>query len=262
DWLKKKHSILSPVDVRLPVISSFLAHEKERGLAAASLKLVAVAIKIFFRFLKSRSILAQDPAELLPLPRLTHRLPETLNPADIERLLATSLDQRPFPHRDRAILELLYASGLRISELANARLDNLNLQNRIIRVIGKGSKMRLVPVGKKACVQIERYLREERIRLAAKRTANEIFLSRLGRKLTTQRIWQIVKETAELAGLDQNVYPHLFRHSFATHLLANGADLRIIQELLGHADIATTEIYTHVDQSGLKALHKRFHPRG
>lgn len=262
DWLKKKHSIQSPFDVRLPLISSFLGHEKQRGLAAASLKLVAVAIKIFFRFLKARSILSQDPAELLPLPRLTHRLPETLNPADIEQLLETNLDHRPFPRRDQAILELLYASGLRISELANARLDNLNLQNRIIRVIGKGSKMRLVPVGKKACVQIDQYLREERIRLAGRRTANEIFLSRLGRKLTTQRIWQIVKEIAELAGLDQNVYPHLFRHSFATHLLANGADLRIIQELLGHADIATTEIYTHVDQSGLKALHKRFHPRG
>jgi integrase/recombinase XerD len=136
------------------------------------------------------------------------------------------------------------------------------LQERIIRVTGKGLKMRLVPVGRIACESLDRYLTKERVHLVGKKTGNEVFLSMHGKKLTTQRIWQILKEIAAAAGFETNVYPHLLRHSFATHLLANGADLRIIQELLGHADIATTQIYTHVEQSRLKAIHKKFHPRG
>jgi integrase/recombinase XerD len=160
------------------------------------------------------------------------------------------------------MLELLYASGLRISELTSVRLENLDLGERVVRVIGKGCKTRLVPVGRTACEALEKYITQERVQLVSKRTGNEVFLSRYGRKLTTQRVWQIVKEIVAIAGFETNVYPHLLRHSFATHLLANGADLRIIQELLGHADISTTQIYTHVDQSRLKLVHKQFHPRG
>ena len=203
----------------------------------------------------------RDPAELLPLPRLSRFLPETLNEVQVSHLLEINLQGRPFPLRDRAILELFYASGLRISELAGARLENLNLQERIIRVIGKGSKTRLVPVGRIACEAIDQYLKQERIRLIGRKSGNEVFLSRHGKKLTTQRIWQILKEIAATGGFEMNIYPHLLRHSFATHLLTNGADLRIIQELLGHADIATTQIYTHVEQSRLKSIHKQFHPR-
>ena len=261
-WANKRKQLFSPHQVGLADLTEYLASEKARGLAPASMKLIVVALKIFFRFLKMRAMTERDPAELLALPRLTRFLPETLNEVQVNRLLEVNLQGRPFPFRDRAILELFYASGLRISELTGARLENLNLQDRIIRVIGKGSKTRLVPIGRIACDAIRQYLTEERIHLIGRRSGNELFLSRHGKKLTSQRVWQIIKEIAATAGFDTNVYPHLLRHSFATHLLANGADLRIIQELLGHADISTTEIYTHIDQRRLKLVHKQFHPRG
>jgi integrase/recombinase XerD len=242
-------------------LTDYLAERKRGGLAAASLKLIVVALKIFFRFLKTRQRVAYDPADVLVLPRLERYLPDTLNEADAERLIQVDLCRRPFPKRDRAILELLYSSGLRISELTNARLEQINLEDRFIRVTGKGNKTRLVPMGRKACEAINDYLETERRVLVRPRTGSELFLSRRGQKLTRQRVWQIIKEIAELAGFDIRIYPHLLRHSFATHLLSNGADLRIIQELLGHADISTTQIYTHVDQNRLKTIHKKFHPR-
>jgi integrase/recombinase XerD len=262
DWASNRQQPFPPGKTELAELTKYLASEKERGLAPASMKLIVVALKIFFRFLKMRSMTEKDPAELLTLPRLTRFLPETLNQVQVNRLLEVNIRGRPFPLRDRAILELFYASGLRISELTGARLENLNLQERIIRVVGKGSKTRLVPVGRIACDAIDQYLNQERVHLVGRKTGNEVFLSRQGKKLTTQRVWQRRKEIAASAGFDTNVYPHLLRHSFATHLLANGADLRVIQELLGHADISTTQIYTHVDQSRLKAIHKQFHPRG
>jgi integrase/recombinase XerD len=262
DWAERLKRLSFPREVELAALIEYLATEKDRGLASGSMKLVVVALKIFFRFLKMRLLIDRDPAELLPLPRISRFLPETLNEVQVNHLLEVDLQGRPFPLRDRAILELFYASGLRISELAGARLENLNLQERIIRVVGKGSKMRLVPIGRVACEAIDQYLKQERIRLIGPKTGNEVFLSRHGKKLTTQRIWQILKEIAATGGFEINIYPHLLRHSFATHLLANGADLRIIQELLGHADIATTQIYTHVEQSRLKSIHQQFHPRG
>jgi integrase/recombinase XerD len=262
DWAGTVKRYASPREVELGALTEYLGTEKDRGLAPGSMKLVVVAVKIFFRFLKMRLMIDRDPAELLPLPRLARFLPEILNQPQVNHLLEVSLEGRPFPLRDRAILELFYASGLRISELAGARLENLNLQERLIRVIGKGAKTRLVPVGRIACEAIAQYVDQERIRLVGRKTGNEVFLSRHGKKLTTQRIWQIIKEIAATAGFEINVYPHLLRHSFATHLLANGADLRIIQEMLGHADIGTTQIYTHVEQSRLKSIHRQFHPRG
>jgi integrase/recombinase XerD len=262
DWASNQKQISSPDQVELTELTQYLASEKARGLAPASMKLIVVALKIFFRFLKMRSMTEKDPSELLTLPRLTRFLPETLNQVQVNRLLEVNVQGRSFPLRDRAILELFYASGLRISELTGARLENLNLPERIIRVIGKGSKTRLVPVGRAACDAIDQYLTQERVHLVGRKTGSEVFLSRHGKKLTTQRVWQIIKEIAASGGFDTNVYPHLLRHSFATHLLANGADLRVIQELLGHADISTTQIYTHVDQSRLKSIHKQFHPRG
>ncbi len=262
NWANRTKQIHSPIRIVTADLTEFLGYEKAKGLAPASMKLVVVAIKVFFRFLRIRSLVGNDPAELLPLPRLVRYLPETMNQVEVKRLLETDLSDRPFPLRDRAIMELFYSSGLRISELMGARLENLNLKERILRVIGKGSKTRIVPVGCAACEAIDQYLVRERVTLVGKKTGNEIFLSRHGKKLTTQRIWQIVKEIAASAGAEINVYPHLLRHSFATHLLANGADLRIIQELLGHADISTTQIYTHVDQSRLLAIHKKYHPRG
>lgn len=260
-WLSRTKQITDPSRVTLPLITEYLGFAKSSGLAAASIKLQVVAIKIFFRFLLGRGITQTDPAEVLTLPRVERYLPETLNELQVQGLLESLNGQHDLQPRNRAMIELLYASGLRISELTNARLENLDLAQGVIRVTGKGNKTRLVPVGSKAREALETYLRVERPKLVSKRSGSEVFLSRHGKKLTTSRIWQIVKAAAAAAGLDQNVYPHLLRHSFATHLLSNGADLRVIQELLGHADISTTQIYTHVDQTRLKNIHRKFHPR-
>jgi len=260
-WVSSARQVTSPQEVTQPLISDYLSTLKRSGLAAASIKLVVVALKIFFRFLAAKDAVARDPTETLTLPRIERYLPETLNELQVEQLIESIDMARPLGLRDRAMVELLYASGLRISELANARLENLNVEERILRVTGKGNKTRLVPVGGKACEALVSYITAERPRLVKRRTGSEIFLSVRGTKLTTTRLWQIVKERARQSGLETNIYPHLLRHSFATHLLGNGADLRIIQELLGHADISTTQVYTHVDQQRLKAVHRKFHPR-
>ena len=261
EWCSKARQITETRDVALPLISDYLATLKQRGLAASSIKLVVVALKIFFRFLLTKGRLERDPAETLSLPRIERYLPETLNELQVERLIESINTTQPLGLRDRAVVELLYASGLRISELANARLENFNAEERILRVTGKGNKTRLVPVGAKACEALAAYLSTERPKLVRPRSSSEIFLSARGTKLTTTRLWQIVKERARHSGLETNIYPHLLRHSFATHLLGNGADLRIIQEMLGHSDISTTQVYTHVDQQRLKAVHRKFHPR-
>jgi integrase/recombinase XerD len=260
-WCSSAKKITAVRGVTQPIISDYLAARKRDGLAAASIKLIVVALKIFFRFLTSQRLLERDPTDTLTLPRIERYLPETLNELQVERLIESINTTPPLGLRDRAIIELLYASGLRISELANSRLENLNFDERILRVTGKGNKMRLVPVGRKACEALAAYLSTERPKLVARRTGSEIFLSRRGTRLTTVRIWQIVKARASQSGLETNIYPHLLRHSFATHLLSNGADLRIIQEMLGHADISTTQVYTHVEQQRLKAVHRKFHPR-
>ena len=260
-WCSVKKKITHQRSVTLPVMSEYLAERKRAGLSASSIKLVVVALKIFFRFLAAKGIIERDPTEALALPRIERYLPETLNELQVEQFLEKIDTKAVHGLRDRAMIELLYASGLRISELANARLENFNFEERMVRVTGKGNKTRLVPVGRKACEALAAYLSTERPKLVKPRSSSEIFLSERGRKLTTARIWQIVKKHAHRAGLEKNVYPHLLRHSFATHLLSNGADLRIIQEMLGHADISTTQVYTHVDQQRLKAVHRQFHPR-
>ena len=260
-WVEKMHQLSDPRTITLAHLHDYLAFRKRCGLAAASVKLEVVALKIFFRWMAARARIAHDPSEVLPLPRIERYLPETLNEQAIEQLLAAVDVNAPRGLRDRAMLELLYASGLRAGELTGARLENLDLDARVIRVTGKGGKTRLVPVGTKACEAITAYLEKERPQFVSKRTGSQIFLARHGRLLTTTRLWQIVNDTAKRAGLDMSVYPHLLRHSFATHLLGGGADLRVIQEMLGHADISTTQIYTHVEQKRLKETHRKFHPR-
>jgi len=249
-------------DVGTDELSHFLAERKAAGLIASSLRITTVHLKVFFRWLAGRGKLPMDPAEPLLSPRPEKSLPETLHSADIRKLLESIDATLPLGRRDLAILELFYSSGLRLSEICSARLEFLDTVEHFIRVTGKGSKTRIVPVGQRAEEALEDYLRNERPTLAKKRTGSEIFLSVRGTKLSPDRVRQVVKERAAMAGIDQNVYPHLLRHSFATHLLEGGADLRVIQELLGHADISTTQIYTHVDGSRLKAVHKKFHPRG
>ena len=261
-WLERERGITEVSQIELGHITDYLAERKDGGLAASSLRLIIIAIKIFFRFLVARNHLPTDVSDALLSPKVEKYLPETLNEPEVKQLLESIATNRPLGMRDRAILELLYASGLRISELVNARLENLNDEDGLIRVTGKGNKTRVVPVGARAQEAIRNYLASERPKLVRPRSSSEIFLSVRGGKLTTQRVWQIIKKRADEAGLDTNVYPHLMRHSFATHLLSNGADLRVIQELLGHADISTTQIYTHVDQKRLKNVHRQFHPRG
>jgi len=260
-WLGSHAKIAEPSAVTPAHFSDYLAWRKRAGLAAASIKLEAVAIRIFFRFLCARKLIAADPAENLPTPRIERYLPETLNAPEVQRLIESVAETDPLGLRDRAMLELLYASGLRVSELCGLRLEALDLDGGMVRVTGKGNKTRLVPAGSPAVKAIRNYLEKERPTLVSRRTGAEVFLSVRGKKLTTQRIWQLIKQYAARAGIDTNIYPHLLRHSFATHLLAGGADLRIIQEMLGHADISTTQIYTHVDSSRLRNIHKKFHPR-
>ena len=260
-WVLQCHGAARTAEVTREHFSGFLEHRKRAGMAAASIKLNVVALKIFFRWLRGLNRIPLDPAELLSLPRLERYLPETLNEQQVETLLETIVEGEPLALRNRAIFETLYACGLRVSELCGARLEHLNLDVRILRVTGKGDKTRVVPVGKKAAAALEAYLASERPELVRKHTKSHVFLSIRGRALTPDRIWQLTKEAAARAGLSSGVYPHLLRHSFATHLLGNGADLRVIQELLGHADIATTQIYTHVDGQRLKSVHYRFHPR-
>ncbi|PAW80043.1 MAG: hypothetical protein B9S32_01550 [Verrucomicrobia bacterium Tous-C9LFEB] len=260
-WCEKR-GLRDLAALRLTDVQTFLRERRrERDLAPASLKVLVVALKHFFGHLHREKRLEANLTETLDIPKLPQRLPETLSEEEVDRLLNVDFPETPLGLRDHAIIELLYSSGLRASEMVNARLENYLPAEKFIRVIGKGNKERLVPVGTKAAEAIERYLDQGRHRLVHPRTGGEIFLGQHGRKLTTARLWQIVKDIFQLSGLQKNVYPHALRHSFATHLLSHGADLRAIQEMLGHASLATTQIYTHVDQIRLRQIHQQFHPR-
>lgn len=244
-------------------LTDFLMDRKREGLAPATLRQDLVALKIFFRWLVVRRFREGDPAEPILPPRMEQHLPETMNETEVRQLIESVTGTEPLDLRDRAILELFYASGLRLTELVESKLENLSLEEGWIRITGKGSKTRLAPVGTAALAAIRRYLDQGRVKLVKPKSGSWIFLSNQGARLTRNRIFQIVRERAALAGLDpKRVHPHLLRHSFATHLLSHGADLRVIQEMLGHADIATTQIYTHVNDRQLKAVHRKFHPRG
>jgi integrase/recombinase XerD len=260
-WAENR-GVTSPSDVTPALLSEFLIAEKKRGLSATSIKLEAVALRIFFRFLTARALITLDPAEKLPLPHLPKTLPQPLSPPEITRLVEAPAGNTPLEIRDRALLELLYACGLRIAEACNIRLENLDEEGGVVRVTGKGNKTRLVPVGSSALEALKIYLAVARPKLLSPRSGAAIFLSVRGHPLTPARIWQLVRHYARRAGIEEAIHPHQLRHSFATHLLAGGADLRIIQEMLGHASIATTQIYTQVDRSQLKSVHRKFHPRG
>lgn len=260
-WAKQDRQIEDVGTVTTPLLTDYLARRKKEGLAASSARIELVALKIFFRWLAARGKRVGDPAEPILPPRQEKHLPDTLNEEDARKLVESITGNSPLDRRDRAILELFYASGLRLSELVQARLENLSLEEGWIRVTGKGSKTRLSPVGGAARVAIQDYLTLARPALVKPRTQSHVFLTINGTVLTRARVYQIVQERAQAAGLGDRVHPHLLRHSFATHLLNNGADLRVIQEMLGHADISTTQIYTHVDQKRLKQVHRQFHPR-
>lgn len=261
-WMEKNRPAALPGTLTSEDIRAFLrAQRTERKLASASMKMIIVALRHFFAHLKREGLIERDLLPALDLPRLDRNLPDTLSEAEVSQLLSVELPDNPLGLRDRALLEVLYASGLRASEITGLRLENILHEERLLRVIGKGNRERLVPVGEKAITAIERWLARGRPLLVKSKTGGEVFLGDHGRRLTTARIWQIVQEMTKLSGLQKKIWPHLLRHSFATHLLSHGADLRAIQEMLGHASLATTQIYTHVDQARLKEVHRRFHPR-
>ncbi len=260
DWMKRRGKPLG--EIGTDELAAFLVQRKSDGLTASSLRIHTVHLKVFFRWLAARDRLPMDPAEPLLAPRGEGHLPETLHADLITQLLDSIPPDQPLARRDKAALELFYSSGLRLSELCKLRLEQIDFDEGFIRITGKGNKTRIVRTGRKALDALQDYLRNERASLVAKRTSSHVFLSVRGGPLSPDRVRQIVKERSAAAGIEQNVYPHLLRHSFATHLLEGGADLRVIQELLGHADISTTQIYTHVDGARLKAVHRKFHPRG
>ncbi|MEN8254533.1 MAG: site-specific tyrosine recombinase XerD [Verrucomicrobiota bacterium] len=234
---------------------------KAKGMSTNSISRHLVSIKVFFRYLQQEGMLDRNVTDTMDSPKLWKILPDTLSEKEVDLLLAAPDMHKPLGVRDRAILELFYASGLRVSELANLQLADLHLDEGYIRVIGKGRKERVIPVGGESTRLLRRYLEETRPLLCENPHVQNVFVSKRESGLCRQRLWQIIKEYTKKAGIMKNVTPHTLRHSFASHLLANGAPLRVIQEMLGHADIATTQIYTHVDPNRLKSIHQQFHPR-
>jgi integrase/recombinase XerD len=244
-------------------LAGYSAWLTEQKLAPKSVVRHVASLKVFFRYLQLEGVLAENQAELLGAPKLWQRVPHVMSAEAVDRLLAAPRKADGLWIRDRALLELLYATGCRVSEVANLRVRDVHLAERYALCRGKGDKQRIVPLGVRAVAAIERYLADERGRLAARHAPPPewLLLSRRGMRLRRERIWELVKRYAARSGAPPDVSPHSLRHSFATHLLAGGADLRQVQELLGHASIATTQIYTHVDHGRLKRVHESFHPR-
>jgi integrase/recombinase XerD len=243
-------------------LSHYVSHLREENLAPPSVARHLVALKMFYRFLRLEERVQENTADLLSSPTLWERIPHVLSPASVEKLLAAPVPLDRFFLRDRALLETLYATGSRASEVVGLKLCDLYLDSRFCKCLGKGNKQRVVPLGEPAILALKEYLgisRPELVRSAPE--APWVFISRGGKVLTREMLWNLVKKYTKRAGLNSRVSPHTLRHSFATHLLAGGADLRTVQELLGHANIRTTQHYTHVDRDRLQGIHKKFHPR-
>ena len=258
--------------VNLQHLMAFLQHERARRLArepetstrrlsSESVYLEIAALRAFYRFAEAEKLLPSNVAENLSLPRRWKRLPKALTAGEIETLLTPESPETPQSLCDQAVLELAYASGLRLAELRGVRLEQLHLEAGFINVVGKGNKERVVPVGGKAVESLERYLKVGRPKLVTPRSPGTVFLTRRGTPFAPVTLWLRIKQRVRRAGISRNITPHMLRHSFATHLLENGADLRVIQELLGHANISTTEVYTHVAGTRLAEVHRKFHPR-
>ena len=247
--------------VRAEQVVDFMVAEKARGLAVTSISRALVAIRMFFRFLSGEGLVARDVTEHLESPRIWQNLPEVLDRRAVDRLLATpSAEHDRWPRRDRAILEMLYATGARASEVADLTVQSVNREVGYVLAVGKGRKERIVPVGRRALEALDAYLAEERAALN-RRGDEHLFLTHSGRRMGRETLWRLVKKYIARAALSPRASPHTLRHSFATHLLEGGADLRAVQEMLGHVDIGTTQLYTHVDPSRLKAIHRKYHPR-
>lgn len=249
--------------LKISDLSDFVAWLSDQNLAPASVARHLVTLKMFFKYLQLEGVLRENLAELLGSQKLWQRVPEVLSPSQIRKFLRAPRPVENFFWRDRALLEMLYATGCRVSEISNLRLEDLHLDQGYCKCTGKGSKQRMVPLGEDAANAVEDYLDRQRSQMVKSNTTFVpwVFVSRTGKRLRREAIWELVKKYALIAGIPPAISPHTLRHSFATHMLAGGADLRHVQEMLGHASIATTQIYTHVDQSRLKKVHNQFHPR-
>lgn len=256
------HGAASPSDVSARLLREYVYHLKDLGLAPASIRRNVSAVRTYFRFLLGEGRVVRDPSERLETPRRWRTLPEVLTVAEVERLLGAPTLDEPLAFRDRALLELAYGAGLRVSEWISIAVKDVLFEDQLVRVFGKGSRERLVPIGRSAVGAIAVYLRELRPRLAGAGGRGILLLNARGAPLTRMGAWKILRKYVQQAGITKRVSPHTLRHSFATHLLEGGADLRAVQEMLGHADISTTQIYTHVDREYLRSVHRKFHPRG
>ena len=259
NWLGNRH--IPKLSIR--ELSDYAGWLHDQSLAPSSVARHLVALKVFFRYLQLEGVLQDNLAELLGSQKLWERVPEVLSPSMVEAFLEAPKKSDTFGLRDRALLELLYATGCRASELSNLHVDDVNLVDRFCKCEGKGSKQRLVPMNDQAVAAVQSYLKRQRPHLVSQTATPPkwLLLSRSGKRLRREAIWELVKKYALRAGVPVSISPHTLRHSFATHLLAGGADLRQLQEMLGHANIATTQIYTHVDSSRLLKVHQQFHPR-
>ena len=256
------HGVRSPEALTAAHLREFVYYLKDLGLSPASIRRGVSAIRTWYRFLLAEGAVKADPSERLETPRKWRTLPEVLTAAEVERLIGAIPLEEPLAFRDRAMLELAYGAGLRVGEWITLTMNDVLLDEGVVRVFGKGSKERLVPVGRKATGAVAIYLRELRPRLERGKGAGVLFLNARGQPLSRMGAWKILRKYVTLAGITKPVTPHTLRHSFATHLLEGGADLRSVQEMLGHADISTTQVYTHVDREYLRSVHKQYHPRG
>jgi integrase/recombinase XerD len=254
--------VAAPVDVNARLLREYVYHLKDLGLSPASIRRNVSAVRTWFRFLTGDGIVVRDPSERLETPKRWRTLPEVLTVEEVQKLIASPTLDDALVFRDRALLEIAYGAGLRVSEWITLGVRDLLLEDGLVRVFGKGSKERLVPIGRTAIGAAAVYLRELRPRLEKGEGKGILFLNARGRPLTRMGAWKILRGHVERAGITKHVSPHTLRHSFATHLLEGGADLRAVQEMLGHVDIATTQIYTHVDREYLRQVHRSYHPRG
>lgn len=259
NWLNEKSIKLDTVNNR--ELSEFLIEMKLSGYEFSSVARTLFCLRVFFSWLLAQNYRKDNPAELLESPKLWTNLPELLSPEEISKLINSIKGKKHFVLRNKAIIEILYGCGMRISELVNIKMQNLNLNKQYIICYGKGAKERIIPFGKNVRKAITDWIEKGRILLLKDNSFEYLFLGQKQMKLTRQHVWLEIKKITRLAGIDKNIYPHIFRHSYATHLLAGGGDLRVVQELLGHADIATTQRYTQVDKTHILKQYSKFHPR-
>jgi len=252
---------VAPLDVTSRMLRDFVYHLKDLGLSPGSIRRNVSAVRSYFRFMLGDGHVVRDPSERLETPKRWRTLPEVLTVAEIQKLLAAPTMDDPLYFRDRAMLEVAYGAGLRVSEWIGIGVKDALLDEGLVRVFGKGSKERLVPIGRSAIGALAIYIREKRPALERGAGRGTLFLNARGEPLSRMGAWKILRKYVKRSGITKRVYPHTLRHSFATHLLEGGADLRAVQEMLGHADISTTQIYTHVDREYLRQVHRRYHPR-